>query len=258
MESRKGTRRKVIVLLMVAVMMLSVATVATSCGSAGTTESEASSSVKLPPGATEESLGETATAVETDSGEETSAEETGVENGTGEETTQETATNPATAVDLTGGRFTVVDAFREDSNADVISGDAREIPGDYLEIELQVDNVGTDLIDLSHYSFRLKSPGIAADTYDDYYGDDGTCGYYVSENEISATLLDYSNLGPATYVMKIGETVDKVFLFYDLNPESVHRNENVTRDNTRLVIYKCEGTDYGEEVEVGLAGYPNS
>jgi hypothetical protein len=140
----------------------------------------------------------------------------------------------------------------------VISSSGREVAGDYLEVELTIGNVATDhLVDLSEYEFRLSSPGIAADSYYAYYGEVGTYGKYVSENVISGTLLDYSTLQPVAYKVKVGETVSKVFLFYDLNPENVGKNPNVTKDNTSLVIYKASGTDYGEKVTIPLAGYPD-
>jgi hypothetical protein len=139
----------------------------------------------------------------------------------------------------------------------VISSSGREVKGDYLEVEFTIQNVGTDLIDLSQYSFRLESPGIAASTYYDYYGDTGTYGKYVSAHKISATLIDYSALQAVAYKVKAGELVDKVFCFFDLNPENVARNAGVTKDNTILIVRKVSGSDYGDEVEIPLTGYPD-
>jgi hypothetical protein len=85
----------------------------------------------------------------------------------------------------------------------------------------------------------------------------GTYGKYVSENLISATLLDYTNLQPAAYKLKIGESVDGVFLFFDLNPKNTARNTAVVKEGTNLVIRKQRGDDSGEEVEISLAGYPD-
>jgi hypothetical protein len=162
---------------------------------------------------------------------------------------------PSASADLAGARFTVVNATRPDTNKSVITSSQREIKGDYLEVELTIEDVGTGLVDLSEYSFRLESPGIAADTYADYYGNVGTYGAYVSENKISATLLGYSDLAAVTYKVKVGELVTKVFCFFDLNPDSVARNEGVTKDNTSYIIRKVSGSDYGDQVTIPLAGY---
>lgn len=238
------------VLPLILVLVLAV-TLAASCGTDSAQETKnTESATKLPPGVSEADLGETATEKESVPGED----------GADKEDKEQaeapvTPASPGASADLVGGRFTVTGASRQDNNADVISGDMREVNGDYLEVEMEIQNVGDDLIDLSHYSFRLESPGIAADTYSDYYGNNGTYGAYVSENVISATLLDYATLQPAGYLVKKGELVDKVFLFFDLNPESVATNEGVTRDNSKLVIRKVEGSDYGEEAEIPLSGY---
>ncbi len=247
----KRVRAMLKVLPIILVLVLAV-TVVASCGTNGTEEAKTDeSSVKLPPGVTETDLEEATTEKEPGPGED-GADKEGEEQA---ESASLTPASPAELADLVGGRFTVTSASRQDSNADVLSGDARDVNGDYLEVELEIQNVGDDLIDLSHYSFRLDSPGIAADTYSDYYGNNGTYGAYVSENVISATLLDYATLQPVGYLVKKGELVDKVFLFFDLNPESVAINEGVTRDNSKLVIRKVEGSDYGEEAEIPLAGY---
>ncbi|MFZ2101037.1 MAG: hypothetical protein WAU86_10780, partial [Oricola sp.] len=184
-------------------------------------------------------------------GEEVEAEET-----TQKEETS-TATSPGAALDLAGARFTVVEATRQKSNADAITSGQREVEGDYLEIELLVENVGDDLVDLSEFSFRIWSEGIAADEYEDYYHANGAFGKYVSENMISAVLLDYATLQPAAYTLKMGETVDGVFVFYDLNPKNTARNQGATKEGMNLVIHKERGDDAGEEVEINLAGYPD-
>jgi hypothetical protein len=161
------------------------------------------------------------------------------------------------SADLAGSRFTVVNALRNDSNKKVISSDQREILGDYLEVELTVENIGDDLVDLSQYSFRLESPGIEADTYNDYYGSVSPFGSYVSEHTIAAVLLDYADLKPVAYKLRIKEKLESVFLFFDLNPLDTQKNESVTKDNTKLIIRKVLGSDSGEEVEISLAGYPD-
>ena len=217
---------------------------------------------KLPPGITEDSLQQT-----TGSGNLTLQDGDGASTGTstGQSTTQTNQTNqtkqstsgPGNSAELTGALFTVVRATRPDTNKEVISSSQREVKGDYLEVELEVVNNGSDLVDLSQYSFRLSSPGIEADQYEEYYGTTGTYGKYVSDNLISATLLDYTNLQPAAYKLKIGESVDGVFLFFDLNPKKTARNSGIVKEGTNLVIRKQRGDDSGEEVEISLAGYPD-
>ena len=59
------------------------------------------------------------------------------------------------------------------------------------------------------------------------------------------------------YKLKIGESVDKVFVFFDLNPKNTARNTGVTKEGTNLVIHKSRGDDAGDEVEISLAGYPD-
>ena len=222
-----------------------------SCGGSGTqTKSKSSGTEKLPPGTTESQVESSATTSSQSGTQSQSAAQSAT-------TSQQTAKTPSASADLVGGRFTAVNATRPDTNKSVISSSAREVKGDYLEVEFTIQNVGTDLIDLSQYSFRLESPGIAADTYSDYYGNTGTYGKYVNEHEISATLLDYSSLQPVTYKVKVGELIDKVFCFFELNPENVARNAGVTKENTTLVIRKVSGTDYGDEVKIPLTGYPD-
>ena len=249
MRRNNGRWRAVRQLLPLILMFILAVTLVSSCGTDSAQEAKTDeSATKLPPGVSEADLDEAIT-------EKEPVEDGAVREGGEQEEAVPVATSPGASADLVGGRFTVASASRQENNADILSGDMREVNGDYLEVEFEIQNVGDDLIDLSHYSFRLESPGIAADTYSDYYGNNGTYGAYISENVISATLLDYATVQPVGYLVKKGELVDKVFLFFDLNPESVARNEGVTRDNTKLVIRKVEGSDYGEEVEIPLAGY---
>jgi hypothetical protein len=146
----------------------------------------------------------------------------------------------------------VISAKRETNNKVVVTSGNREVEGDYLEIGMTIKNVGSELVDLSNFSFRLWNPAIEADQYSDYYGNNKTYGGYVSENTISAALLDYSTLQSVSYKLKQGETVDEIFLFFDLNPQSTAKNEGVTKEGTNLIIYD---TDTGEKVEINLAGY---
>jgi hypothetical protein len=223
-----------------------------SCGGAKVkTQSKSSGTEKLPPGITQN---QTEQSSATSSSQSSAQSQSATQSTT---TSQQTAKTPSASADLAGGRFTIVNATRPDTNKSVISSSAREVKGDYLEVEFTIQNVGTDVIDLSQYSFRLQSPGVAADTYYNYYGNTGTYGKYVNENEISASLLDYANLQPVTYKVKVGELIDKVFAFFDLNPSNVARNAGVTKDNTTLVIRKVSGTDYGDEVKIPLTGYPD-
>lgn len=239
-----------VVLLALALMTVYLA----SCsGTSSKKTTTSSNSTKLPPGTTESQVkGASTTTTQAQSSQASSSSTSG----TSSTTTTATAT-PSASADLAGARFTVVSATRLTTNKSVISSSSREVTGDYLNVELKVQNVGTGLVDLSEYSFRLYSPGIAADAYSDYYGTTGTYGTYVTTNTISGTLMDYTSLSAVAYKVKIGEEVDKVFLFYDLNPQNVAKNAGVTKDNTSLVIKKVSGTDYGEKVSIPLTGYPD-
>ena len=237
-------------MVVAALLALGLMVVAASCGGDGGDAAPTSvDEPKYPPGTTEEMLTET-------TGDGGSVLEERAE-GTGDEEAepQQQAAATGAVAELAGARFTVVEATREDSNANVLTSGQREVPGDYLEIELEVENVGDDLIDLSEYSFRIWSPGIDAGAYEKYYGKDGSFGGYVSDNIISALLLDYATLQPVAYKLKIGESVDGVFLFFDLNPRNTARNDGVTGEGTNLIFRKSRGEEAGEEVEINLAGY---
>ncbi len=253
-----NTRRRVgriSLVLCVAVALALMTVYLASCGSGTTTKkSTTSTTTKLPPGttkqqATAESTG-TGTQAQSTQAQSTQAQSTG--------STQAASTTPSASAILAGAQFTIVSATRPNTNQGVISSSARAVPGDYLQVEFKIFNNGVDgLVDLSQYSFRLQGPGIAADTYSDYYGTTGTYGAYVNDNEISATLLDYTNLAPVTVKLKVGEELDKVFVFFDLNPLTNAPNASVTKANTQLVIYKTSGTDYGTQVALPLTGYPD-
>ncbi len=226
-----------------------------SCGGAGedaaeTPDEATDEGSRLPPGITAEDL-EGLNLEETD----TSGSDQG-EDAAGDASE---APDPRYTASLSGAQFTVVDAVRNDSNQKVIASSQREVMGDYLEIELAVENVGEEVIDLSQYSFRLESPSIDADEYSKYYGDSGYLGDYVSEHVISAVLLDYADLTPVLYKLKEKEVLEGVFLFYDLNPQSTEENAGFSTDiasgNAYLIIHKARGDDYGEEVKISLAGF---
>jgi hypothetical protein len=256
MTVRSRYRRVGAWLCVLAALALS-ATVLASCGGTGSTGNSSSTTTKIPPGASEQT--ETTESTTPTSSQAGTSGTAGTASESESETTQTAAQTPNNSADLVGGRFTVVSATRPDSNKSVVSSGGREVKGDYLEVEFTIlDASASDLVDLSEYSFRLTSPGIAADTYADYYGETGTYGAYVDDDEISAALLDYSSLQAVSYLLKAGEEVDKVFVFFDLNPENVARNTAVTKDNTTLIIHKVSGTDYGDEVTIPLAGYPDA
>jgi len=239
--------------LAIAVSLVMLAVLVASCGGESQQAQETTDEQKYPPGTSEEMLTETTGGSELalEVGEErTEAQEE-------EDIEEEGSASPdVTSAELSGARFTVIEATRQESNADILSTGQREVPGDYYEIELEIENVGDDIVDLSEYSFRIWSEGIDAEAYEDYYGMDDRLGGYVSENMISAVLLDYTTLQPAAYKLKIGETVDGVFLFFDLNPKRTAHNEAITGEGTNLVFYKSRGEDSGESVEINLAGYP--
>ena len=249
----RKTRRRISRISLVSCIVVALALAGwslTGCGST-TKKSSSTSTSKLPPGATE-----TQTTAQSTAATSTQAQSTAATTAQSTAATKTTTTTPSAAADLYGARITVVSATRPTSNKSVISSSAREVTGDYFDIELTVQNIATDhLVDLSQYSFRLKSTGIAADSYSDYYGTTGTYGAYVSTHMISATLQDLTNLQAVTNKLKEGEVLEKVFVFFDLNPQNVSKNTAVTKDNSVLQIRKISGTDYGDYVEIPLTGY---
>ena len=244
-----GRLRKTGMLIAVITLLLILAVSIVSCGGKNkSTAGKSESDQKLPAGMTEKELEEGKSSKDSKS-EDAKSDSSAAQ--------QSAAQSPTASVDLSEARFTVVSAIRNDSNKKVLVSGQREVLGDYLEVELAVENIGDELVDLTQYSFRLESPGIGADTYRDYYGSDSPFGRYVSGHIISAVLLDYEDLKPVGYKLRIGEKLESVFLFFDLNPLNTARNEGVTKDNTKLIIRKVRGSDSGEEVEIGLAGYPD-
>jgi hypothetical protein len=232
-----------------------------SCGGTSPTTAEtpdegANEGEKLPPGITQEDLeGLNLEGLEQDTGGSGSGEDEAGTKGS----PNSDARDPSHTASLSGASFTIVDVTRNDSNQKVIESSQREVMGDYLEIELAVENVGDKLVDFSQYSFRLESPSIEADEYSAYYGDTGYLGKYVSEHVISAVLLDYADLTPVLYNLKKKEVLEGVFLFFDLNPQSTEENVGFSTDiangDAYLVIHKVRGSDYGEEVSISLAGF---
>jgi hypothetical protein len=245
-------------LLPVFLLAAAVALSAASCGgSASKSSTSAQSSTKLPPGTTasQEASTSAGQSAESQSSQDLAQQPAMSQSTTTtQSTTTQSTTTPMAGADLGAARFTVVSATRPSTNEMVTSSSERKVSGDYLQVELTVENVGDELANLSNYSFRLYSPGITASQYEDYYGTTATYGAYVSKHVVSATLLDISTLKAVSYKLKMGEKLEDVFLFYDLNPLSTAANASVTKDNTALVVYDTES---GEDVEISLAGYPD-
>jgi hypothetical protein len=248
MRSNKRLFNRVFMILPLLVAVVVITLVAASCGGGTGSSQTAESTTKLPPGVTDAANAETSGDTQTAQVQTASDE--------GQDTTDSTTTTTSAGLTktayLSGANFSVVSATREDSNDTVAGSSVREVAGDFLQIEMTVQNVSDDLVDLSNFSFRLWNPAIDADLYEDFYGSNGTYGGYVSENMISAALLDYETLQTVSMKLRVGETVDNVFLFFDLNPKSTAVNEGVTLAGTNLVIYD---TDSGDQVEINLAGY---
>lgn len=254
MREKNGFMFRALKLLPILLMAVIFALAAASCGSKAGSTQTTENSTKLPPGATEETSTSTSSSLETSQSQQVDQGQ-GTTSTTSESTTTATTSTTTTTEKtayLSGANFTVISAKRETNNKVVVTSGNREVEGDYLEIGMTIKNVGSELVDLSNFSFRLWNPAIEADQYSDYYGNNKTYGGYVSENTISAALLDYSTLQSVSYKLKQGETVDEIFLFFDLNPQSTAKNEGVTKEGTNLIIYD---TDTGEKVEINLAGY---
>ncbi len=254
METRR-TRGVTAALLALLVLPFLLSSSLAACGSGKGDAGGAETSVKLPPGMTEADLDATSTSssavgetAQADAGSAgPSATSRGQQNASGE--TAGAVTRTAT---LSGTEFTVVAAKRQSDNKLVSASGVREVSGDFLEVELVIKNVGGSLVDLSRFSFRLRSTAITASSYDDYYGNVTTYGGYVSRNTISAALLDYASLAQVSCTLRIGEELADVFLFFDLNPLSVSANEGFTKDGADLIIYDTES---GERAEINLAGF---
>lgn len=167
-------------------------------------------------------------------------------------TTENTATSTSRGEvrDFGGCRFTISKVSRLKENGDVSSSQVRKVKGDYLEVELVLENIGDDFLDPRYFEFRIKSPGIETETY----SWDNPFGRSVDDNTISTTLLDNENLTPVNFSLKIGEVYDKGFLFFDLNPKNVSKNTNFVSETATLIIYKLRGEGSGEKEEISLAG----
>lgn len=258
-KSRLGTRgRRLIaenggrgpwIALSVAILSLLLFTAA-SCGKQSASQTPASST-KPPPGMSESDVS-TFAGENSSQGENPSTGATGTNSA--DSSTSSATPSVAKTVTVSGLEFTVLTAKRETNNNLVAASGTREVNGDFLEVELSIKNVGNSLISLSRFSFRLWNPSIIASSYDDYYGNVTTYGGYVSTNIISAALLDYASLKEVSYTLKSGEEIGDVFLFFDLNPLSVSRNQGFTKEGANLIIYD---TETGDKAEINLAGYPD-
>jgi len=251
MGPKRKSPGRILALIPVLLLAAVVALTAVSCGD-GSDTSQTGSTTKLPPGATGQTLTDTSSDAEATQAQATTEEE---EDSTADSSTDSNSTPTADLVKtvyLSGANIAVVSVARDDSNDAALTSSTREVAGDFLQIEVTVTNVDDELVDLSKYSFRLWNSAIDADLYEDFYGSDGTYGAYVSENMISATLLDYETLQSVSYKLRIGETAEDLMLFFDLNPQNTAKNEGITMDGTNLVIYD---TDTGDSVEINLSGY---
>ncbi len=250
--------RKNVTLKWLAIFPLMIITVlfAASCGTNSKTDQAQASGTKLPPGASDQAQADTSN----NGGSQSQGAGQGqsTQNGsTGSTNSPQTATTTSTTqktASLAGVNFTVTSAIRDNNNKVVTTGNQRQISGDYLRVELSIENASSALVDLTNYSFRLWNPAIDASLYYDYYGTTGTYGLYVSSNMISATLLDYSTLQAVTYKLKMGEKVEQLFLFFDLHPQSAAQNPGFTKDSSNLVFYD---TTTDTKVEINLAGFPD-
>lgn len=252
MTSKKSRLARSLMLPLVLVAAVAMTLAAASCGGGTEAPRTSGTTTKMPPGESDASYAQadsdaqaTQTQAASDDGEEEGSTTT-------DSIATTTSVDPAKTAYLSGADFSVVSVTREDSNDIVAGSNVREVSGDFLLVEMTVENTADELVDLSSFSFRLWNPAIDAGLYEDFYGSDGTYGGYVSENMISATLLDYETLQPVSIKLRAGETVDNVFLFFDLNPQSTAVNDGVSLDGTNLVIYD---SDSGDKVEINLADY---
>jgi|GEM_PF-3119557 len=160
-------------------------------------------------------------------------------------------TAPARALlEVGGGRFTVVGIVRHQDNSAVASAALRQTDGDYLEVQLAVENISDDLLDLSQFEFRLWSTGINTDDYPPRY----PLGRPSGDNLITASLLQQEDLSPVGFSIKIGEVLEDCFVYFDLNPKSVHRNAGFDPAGATFGVYKARGEGAGEKAETSLDG----
>lgn len=252
MERKRKPAGRILAVIPVLLLAVALTLTAVSCGD-GSDTSQSGTTTKLPPGATGQTLTDTSSDAEATQAQATNEEEE--EDATEDSSSASDSTSTTDLVKtvyLSGANIAVVSVARDDSNEAALTSSAREVSGDFLLVEMTITNVDDELVDLSKYSFRLWNTAIDADLYEDFYGSDGTYGAYVSENMISAALLDYETLQTVSMKLRVGETAEDLMLFFDLNPQSTARNEGVAMEGTNLVIYD---TETGDAVEINLSGY---
>ncbi len=152
------------------------------------------------------------------------------------------------SLEVGGGRFTVTSAVRKDDNSSVASEALREVSGDYLELELTVENISDDLLDLKEFEFRLWSPGINTEDYAWKY----PLGKPVGDNLIAAVLLQQEDLAPVDFRLKVGEVLEDCLLVFDLNPKSVRPNPGFDPAGATFSVKKTRGEGSGEKAEISL------
>lgn len=247
MRARKKMTTRTLKLVSLLLVLTAVALAAVSCGSKTQSSQTTDTSSKLPPGTTADSVNQTSSDTATTQSGSTSSSTTS------SSTTKSTkTTSHQEAVTLENVNFTVTKVTRSANNSAVVSGNSRELSGDFLQIELTIGNASGSLVDLSDFSYRLYSTAIDASSYDDYYSNTTTYGGYVKKNTISASLLSTSTLQKVSYVLRDGEKVDSVFLFYDLNPLTTDSNSAFTLDGADLIFYD---SDTATKAEINLGAF---
>ena len=242
-SKRKRRVVRAIVTVPVLLLMTVIALTVASCGGESESSSSSTGTTKYPPGTTSESVGQNSTA--STSTTTTSTTKTS-------STKSASSSSKQVGVTLELVNFTVTGVSRDDSNSAVVSGNSRELTGDFLQIDLTINNASGELADLSRYSYRLYSPAIDASSYEDYYGTTTTYGGYVKSHTISASLLDSSTLQQVSYTLRDGETAEDIFLFYDLNPLTIDTNADFSLSGATLTIYD---TETAESVVIDLAAF---
>ncbi len=160
------------------------------------------------------------------------------------------AAEESAVLEAGGGRFTVTAATRRQDNSSVASEAIREVGGDYLELELVVENISDDLLSLSDFEFRLWSPGINTDDYGWRY----PLGRPVGDNLIASVLFLQEDLKTVDFPLKVGEVLEDCFLLFDLNPKSVRVNPGFDPAGATFSVKKVRGSGSGEKGEISLDG----
>lgn len=244
---------RTLTLASILVVLTGLCLAAVSCGSKTQSSQTTDTSSKLPPGTTAESVNQTSTTGTTSTGTTTGSTSSSTSSTTSSsKKTTSTASSHIEGVTLEDVNFTVTKVTRSANNSAVVSGNSRELSGDFLQVELTINNASGELADLSNFSYRLYSTAIDASSYADYYGNTTTYGGYVKKNTISASLLSTSTLQQVSYVLRDGETVDSLLLFFDLNPLTTDTNSAFTLDGADLIFYD---SDTSTKAEINLGAF---